>query len=534
MSVIDIHSAQGTNEKSHNPSIAVGSGLMPDADDKLIKSEEGGLITVQEVQVAEEAILAENEYTEDEYNRLKRKVDWILLPLMWWCYGIQQTDKTGLGTMNLYGVQASTGMHGNQYSLLTVIFYVAYALFEFPSNVILQRFNMGKCLTIYMFCWGIIVLCQAFLHSWAPFMVLRFLQGAFECTISPGFNLIIASWYLTKEHNARSLVFQSANAGWGIVVDLAMYGIGKAAEKNPDGMEAWRGIALFLGGQTLLAAAVAWFMLGTPNEVRWLKPEEKKMACARVMSNNAGTDLTGRKTWRWDQVKEAFCDPVLYFQFVNAFLSCVANGAITTFGTVINKSFGFTESQVILYTIPRSVVSVLWFVVVGYTTSKIKGLRMWFMMVSCIFPFTGLLVIALLPSDVSYRWIKWGGYLMTVTFVIPMFSAWSLISSNTAGRTKRSIISSTCFIAYCTGNIAGSQVMKPKDAPHYIPGTTVIAACMGAECLTIFVWRCYLVWANRKKDRLVQSMGLSEEEIARKGQELGAQDTTDIQNPFFR
>jgi hypothetical protein len=39
------------------------------------------------------------EYSDEEYKKILRKVDFILLPLMWWCYGIQQTDKTGLGTM---------------------------------------------------------------------------------------------------------------------------------------------------------------------------------------------------------------------------------------------------------------------------------------------------------------------------------------------------------------------------------------------------------------------------------------------------
>jgi MFS family permease len=229
---------------------------------KKVVTEAGGVIEVREAKLAEEAMIAETEFSETDYKKLLRKVDFILLPLMWWCYGIQQTDKTGLGTMNLYGVQASTGMVGNQYSLLTVVFYVAYALFEFPSNFLLQRYNMGKTLTIYMFCWGVIVFVQAFLNSWAPFMVLRFLQGAFECTISPGFNLIIANWYTTREHASRSLVFQSANAGWGVVVDLTMYGIATKAAENPGGFEAWRGIALFLGGQTLLASAIAWFMLG--------------------------------------------------------------------------------------------------------------------------------------------------------------------------------------------------------------------------------------------------------------------------------
>ncbi|KAK8870126.1 hypothetical protein IAR55_000696 [Kwoniella newhampshirensis] len=503
------------------------------ANEKEVIAENGNRVTVNEVKLAEEVLLAEGSYTDEEYNKLKRKVDFILLPLMWWCYGIQQTDKTGLGTMNLYGVQKDTGMHGNQYSLLTVIFYTAYGLFEFPSNVVLQRFNMGKCLTIYMFCWGVVVLAQGFLHSWAPFMALRFLQGAFECTISPGFNLIIANWYTTREHNARSLVFQSANAGWGIVVDLTMYGIAKHANKHPGGFEAWRGIAVFLGGQTLLAAAVAWFMLGTPNEVRWLSKKEKLIANARVMANHAGTDLTGRKTWKWEQVREAFMDPVLYLMFINAFMSCVCNGALTTFGSVINKSFGFTESQVILYGIPRSVVSVLWFVVVGWTTSKFKGTRMWFMMLSTIFPFIGLLGLALLPNEDKYKWDKWGLYLMSVTFVIPMFSAWSLMSSNTAGRTKRSVMSSMVFIAYCTGNIAGSQVMKAKDAPHYIPGTIAIAACMGVEFITIFIWRCWLVYCNKKKTDAMTASGMTQQEIERKAQELGAEDTTDVRNPYF-
>lgn len=29
--------------------------------------------------------------------------------------------------------------------------------------------------------------------------------------------LIIASWYQTREHPSRSLIFQSANAGYGVI-----------------------------------------------------------------------------------------------------------------------------------------------------------------------------------------------------------------------------------------------------------------------------------------------------------------------------
>jgi hypothetical protein len=35
-------------------------------------------------------------YSEDQYRKLTRKIDRYLIPIMFFCYGIQQTDKTGI------------------------------------------------------------------------------------------------------------------------------------------------------------------------------------------------------------------------------------------------------------------------------------------------------------------------------------------------------------------------------------------------------------------------------------------------------
>lgn len=32
-------------------------------------------------------------------------------------------------------------------------------IFEFPSTILLQRYKMGKILSCYMICWGVVVLC---------------------------------------------------------------------------------------------------------------------------------------------------------------------------------------------------------------------------------------------------------------------------------------------------------------------------------------------------------------------------------------
>lgn len=73
---------------------------------------------------------------------------------MWFCYGIQQTDKTSLGTQAIFGLREDTNLVGQQYSWLTTIFYITYLCGEFPSNFLLQRWSLGKSLSIYMFCWG--------------------------------------------------------------------------------------------------------------------------------------------------------------------------------------------------------------------------------------------------------------------------------------------------------------------------------------------------------------------------------------------
>jgi MFS transporter, ACS family, allantoate permease len=95
-------------------------------------------------------------------------------------------------------------------------------------------------------------------------------------------------------------------------------------------------------------------------------------------------------------------------------------------------------------------------------------------------------------------------YLITVPYPVALFLAWTLseyhlgfaslttesstiVPSNVAGRTKKTIISSGTFLGYCVGNMCGSQIFKTKDAPRYIPGTIGCVICLGAEFVLLVV-----------------------------------------------
>lgn len=412
---------------------------------------------------------------------------------------------------------------------------------------------MGRTLSIYMLCWGTVVLCIGFAQNFKHLIALRALQGMFECCISPGFILVVGSWYTTREHASRSLVFQSANAGFGIISSLILYGIGSLQHKRGPEFEAWRYMSYFLGSLTVLTGGVCLFLLGTPSEVKWLSAEERQIANTRILANATGHDQTGVKRWKWEQARECLIDPCVrqiigkvFFvlqcmwltalQFwiagLNAFLSSVPNGGLTTFASIIGTSFGFTNLQVILLDIPRQVLSVLLFVAVGIATSRKKNLRLFVMASATITPFVGFLMIALLPNEPQYKWIKWSGYLITVPFVLSLFLAWTLIPSNTGGRTKRTLTSSFTFVGYCVGNMTGSQIFKSSDAPRYVPGIITCAVCFALEFLLLVTWRVIYVLRNRRRQKQWEQDGISEDERVARGKVLGEQDTTDFKNPY--
>ncbi|KAM5386538.1 hypothetical protein ACJZ2D_000501 [Fusarium nematophilum] len=447
-------------------------------------------------------------------------------------YGIQQTDKTSISIQALFGMNDDVGLVGQQFQWLTTIFYITYLVGEFPSTWLLQRFNLGRVLTIYMIGWSICLLCISACHSWAQLMALRGLQGFFECNISPGFLLLTGTWYRKEEHANRSLFWQSSQGFFTITCNLMLYGIARHASATGQ-IAPWRTISLFLGGLTLAGAGFCYFILGTPQEVRWLSEEEKKMAMARVSENQIGEESTNTK-WNWDQVWECFRDPQVYFGFANTFLACIPNGGITTFSSLLYQTFGFGMWDSMLWGLPRNAMYVVSFVVVAFYLRRFQNQRMYIMIVSCILPFIGVLVMSLLPNIPKYKWVKWGMFDMTVVFSLALFLGWSLVTSNIAGGTKRTVVSSLTLVAYCVGNMAGAQVFKTKDAPRYVGGTVACSACFGLQIFTIIGWRLWYMRENRRRDRLAAESGLSEEEQAKRGRELGDQDVTDLNNPYFR
>ncbi|KXJ90351.1 major facilitator superfamily domain-containing protein [Microdochium bolleyi] len=481
-----------------------------------------------------DTIEASTEYSDAYFRKLLWKIDLCLLPVMWICYGTQQADKTSLSVQAVFGIREDTGLVGEQFNWLTTIFYLTYMVFEGPANWVMQRYNVGKFLAIVMFMWGIIVMCIAFAKNFTHLMILRAIQGALECTISPTFILITGTWYTSREHTFRTVVWGTSNAGMNIITGLINYGIGLHAQRNPGGLAPWKGISFFLGALTMFDAVLVWFMLGTPREVRWLKEDEKRAAIARVVANQTGSDRNKRSEFKWYQVVDTFKDPQTYFFFFVSIINALPNGATTTFSKLIWQSFGFTPLDTLLKgSTPYYAVSICWFLFAGWITLKKPNWRFIVMMFSLVPAFTGFLALALLPSD-GMLWVRWGMYIMQVFGVLPGFMIWTFLPSNVAGRTKKTVTSTILFIAYCVGNAIGAQMFVASDAPKYLRGLTACGVLYCVEFTCIACWRFYYVWENKRRAKIIAERGISEEEALRLGKLNAEADMTDRENIFFK
>lgn len=109
-------------------------------------------------------------------------------------------------------------------------------------------------------------------------------------------------------------------------------------------------IFLFCGLLTVTYSIVVfWLIPDSPMEAKFLSDREKVIATERLRANQTG--ITARK-WRWDHVWETATDIKTYLWFIAITSISIASGGISTFGSLIVKSFGYDSFTTILFNIP--------------------------------------------------------------------------------------------------------------------------------------------------------------------------------------
>ncbi|KAJ5163906.1 uncharacterized protein N7500_005736 [Penicillium coprophilum] len=419
-----------------------------------------------------------------------------LVPLMGVAYFLQFLDKLALSQATLFGLREDLNMHGAEYSWASAIFYFGYFAWSWPSSYIVVRLPIGKYISVSVFLWGGALMCHAACSNWSGLMAARFFLGVGEAAIAPGFTLLTGMFYKREEQPLRQSAWFFGNFLAVLIGGLIAYGIGTI---NTSAIAHWKLLFLILGAITSTYGLVLFVMLpDSPTKAIFLKPDERVIAVQRTLTNKTGVMDTG--VFKWSQAVQALKDPQTWLLVLNAFSSNLANGGLTSFTSIITAGFGFTDLKALLMQMPQGGAQIVFLLITSITVTYIPSSRILGMCLVTIVSIIGLILIWRLdPDDQAGRMV---GLTLAVVYAINFPMSLSIITSNVAGFTKKSVVSGLLFVAYCVGNIVGPQFFLASEEPSYPTG---IKASMSGLILSVFFLLClysYYTWENRRRDRM--------------------------------
>ncbi|KAI1138502.1 MFS general substrate transporter [Hypoxylon sp. FL0543] len=460
--------------------------------------------------------------------RLKRKLDRRILPLLGICYFFYYVDKTTLSYAAIFGIQSDLNLQGTQYSWLSSIFYFGWLFWSIPSNLIMQRCPPAWYLAFNIFMWGVLLMCQATAQNFAGLTVLRISSGAFEAIADPAFMLITSMYYTREEQPARISAWYAWNgigvAGGGLIG----YGIGHMN----GALASWRYEFIVVGAVCAFWGVVLFLLLPNSPTTFWgFSKQERLLMIARMRRNQTGVE---HQRINWGQVKEAYLDYKTWLFTLFGFLGAVPNGGISNFSTLVIRGLGFDTLHTALLGIPQGILVVIWIglgaILNKYMPPNSRTLVSALFMLPTIAGGLGFLLAP--PNAYVGRLICFyltGSY--QASFVISL----SLVTCNTGGQSKKMIVSGMVWFGSCIGNIASPFFYKAEQVPSYHLGIGSLLVANFAELILFFVFRYAFKWENRRKEKV--RVALRETGVTTDSAEgLNAtafQNLTDKENPNF-
>ncbi|KAH8682582.1 putative pantothenate transporter [Xylariales sp. PMI_506] len=462
-------------------------------------------------------------YSAKEEARVRWKLDLILLPIMVMVYVMNFMDKVALSEASIFGIATDLHLVGQMYSWSSSIFYLGYFVFQYPSSVLMQKFPIGRYFGCMVFLWGLTALTTIYTKDFKTLCINRVFLGVFETCMSPILTILVGQYWTREEQPLRASIWWAGGAVGSFLADSITYGVSSEAYANSN-YHAWQLIYLVFGPITMVLGIIVFFTVPTsPMQAWFLTEKERKVATARVLANQTGVRNT---TYKMHQVIECLRDPQPWILALHAFLQSIQGGGLTSFSKIVLTGFGFSSRQATLMSLPSDTIHLLSVVFAGWFCSRFRNSRCLVGVATNVIVLVGAILVDTLPSSMANS--RLGAFYVIYVNTVPFALGMSMLSSNIAGFTKKSTASVMMFIGYCVGQFSGPQFFIASEAPRY---NTAFKTFFVSVALMIFfelLLMGYLIWQNRKRDRLqAEAGGYTQEDD-------GLLDLTDWEQPGFR
>jgi sugar phosphate permease len=203
-----------------------------------------------------------------------RKVFRRLIPFLLLMYVIAFLDRSNVSFAQ-QEFEVDFGISAASYAFGAGLFFVGYAVFEIPSNLLLHRVGARWWLARIMVSWGIVSAAFMFVQGPISFYILRFLLGVMEAGFFPGVILYLTYWIPARHLSRARGYFYMGIALAGILGNPLSGGL---LELN--GVFGLRGIQWMFLVEGLLAVAVGvwsyFYLTDKPVHATWLPDDERQ------------------------------------------------------------------------------------------------------------------------------------------------------------------------------------------------------------------------------------------------------------------
>ncbi|ORY78912.1 putative pantothenate transporter [Leucosporidium creatinivorum] len=445
--------------------------------------------------------------------RLTRKIDFHIVPVVALLYLFCFIDRANIGNARLAGLERDLGMKGYDYNVALSCFYVSYIVFEIPSNIAAKIIGPGRWLPLLTVAFGLLSMCTAWVESFGSLIAVRFLLGAFEAGLLPGIAFYMSRFYRKNELVFRlSLYFVTAPLA-GAFGGLLASGILKLP---PIGnIHSWKLIFFIEGIITTGLGIIAYFILtDRPETASWLSEDEKRLAEARIKSENAGSVVAVEKLKAQTVWSGIFSINTWLLAFQFLWVNVTVQGISVFMPTIISALYP-TESVIArqLKTVPPYVVGAAVNILIPYMAFKTKR-RCYAMFAAAPLAIIGFAIFIGSNSNTAK-------YIATFFVTSGAFPFGALCtgaaSANASPDGARAAAIGTVVMIGNIGGLISTWTFTPNYAPRYIPGNAVNLTGGILIFLLTGVMLFYQMWENKQREKGKRDHrleGLSHEEQA--------------------
>ena len=269
----------------------------------------------------------------DLERRTIRRVTLRLVPFLVLCYFVAYLDRVNVGFAKLT-MSGDIGLSERAFGFGAGIFFVAYFVFEVPSNLFLERFGARKWIARIMLTWGVVSGATAFVTGQYSFYAIRVLLGFAEAGFFPGIIFFLTLWFPAK---ARARIVGLFMAAIPLSTVIGSPISGKLLDlEGVGGLHGWQWLYLIEAVPAVLLSGVVYlYLTDKPADAHWLTADERAWLMQRLQQERQVKEQAGQFS-----VVQAVTNPRVLAVALIYFCANATNYGLSFFLPTIVKGFG--------------------------------------------------------------------------------------------------------------------------------------------------------------------------------------------------